>query len=448
MATPIVMPRQGQSVETCVVQKWLKHKGDAVAEGEVLFGYETDKASFEFNAPASGTLLDVFYGDEADVPVLSTMGVIGTPGEDISSYINVSSESSQTAVPAASVDQKSSSPESSQPTSSQAAVESVQNSGAGFISPRARNRANQRGLDASQLTGSGPNGRIIERDVIGAHQSPLSRAALETLQSNKLGAPATGRGIGGRVLRADLTATAIETADKTMGSFTEVKLSNMRKIIATRMHESLQQTAQLTMHLRANAQAMLTYRAMVKKSGAAMGLGDITITDLVTFAVCKVLAKTPELNATMHGTSIRQYADVNIAIAMDTPRGLMVPVILAAQTLSLNTLSQSIKTTAGQARAGSIDPDRLTGGTFTITNLGMFGIESFTPVLNIPQVAILGVNTIVQQAVAGENGAVVMAPFMGLSLTIDHRALDGAPAARFLKLVATALENIEITLKE
>jgi pyruvate dehydrogenase E2 component (dihydrolipoamide acetyltransferase) len=241
---------------------------------------------------------------------------------------------------------------------------------------------------------------------------------------------------------APVAQIAADVADEV----TEVKLSNMRKIIGDRMVQSLREAAQLTLHGSADASGLLAYRARVKKSGESLGLANITITDLVVFAVTRLLPRFPEINALYKDGSVFQHKHAHCALAVDTPRGLMVPVIRYADRLSLNDLAIEAKQLAAQCIEGSINPDFLSGGTLTISNLGSFGVEYFTPVLNPPQVALLGVNAITSRPVAGADGAVVMKPHIGLSLTIDHRAVDGAPGARFLKAVVEALENIQLTL--
>ncbi len=227
---------------------------------------------------------------------------------------------------------------------------------------------------------------------------------------------------------------------------TEVKLTNMRKIIADRMHQSLQQSAQLTMNAGARADGLAAYRAQVKKSGETLGLANITITDLVAFAVTRVLPRFPEVNGTFDGTTLRRYDHVHLALAVDTPRGLMVPVIRFADLLTLNELSKAMKLMAQQCMEGSINPDHLRGGTITLSNLGAFGIESFTPVLNSPQVALVGVNTITPKPAPKPDGGYEIVPHIGLSLTIDHRVVDGAPGARFVNALVKAIENITLTL--
>jgi pyruvate dehydrogenase E2 component (dihydrolipoamide acetyltransferase) len=219
----------------------------------------------------------------------------------------------------------------------------------------------------------------------------------------------------------------------------------VRKVIAERMLQSLQTTAQLTIHASADARVLQALRRRFKESPEAMGLRGITINDLVLFAVARTLPAHPALNALFNGTEIHQYRSVHLGVAVDTPRGLMVPVIRAAETLSLRQLSTEARRLAAACLENKITPDELTGGTFTVTNLGAFGVESFTPVLNPPQVAILGVCTIQPKAVEMD-GEVQFIPHIGLSLTINHQVVDGAPAARFLQALGQAIAAIDLLL--
>jgi pyruvate dehydrogenase E2 component (dihydrolipoamide acetyltransferase) len=438
------MPKQGQSVESCVLLAWMKKKGDRVKQGEVLFSYETDKASFEFESPVAGVLLDVFFNEQADVPVLTNVAVIGETGESVeafrpgkSSAANAESgkKSEQISSAAESVPAKTVAvPEAAKPQTSAVT--------AGASSPRAKRTAEERGVDIADLSGSGPRGRVIERDVLAAQ--PLTKSAAARRSAEGLASPAQGTGIGGRVRASDLVSPAAQKAAlPAQDTVTEIKLSNMRKIIATRMFQSLQQSAQLTMSAFADATALLAFRKQVKARGKDLGLPDITVTDLVALAVARTLPAFPELNSLYKDDKILQYKHVHLAMAVDTPRGLMVPVMRFADRMTLGDLSASIKDLARQCREGSINPDLLAGGTITISNLGMFGIDSFTPILNAPQVAILGVNAIAPRPVKTESGSYEIRPHIGLSLTIDHRVVDGAPGARFLKALCDHIADID-----
>ncbi|MFW5827105.1 MAG: 2-oxo acid dehydrogenase subunit E2 [Alkalispirochaeta sp.] len=212
------------------------------------------------------------------------------------------------------------------------------------------------------------------------------------------------------------------------------------------MHASLQNTAQLTLHSSADARALKALRARFKQSGEELGLGGVNLNDMVMFAVVQTLEEFPDLNAHFTGDVIRRFSGVDVGFAVDTPRGLLVPTVQNAHTLSLAQLSRRIKELAQRAIDGKATSEDLAPATFTVTNLGAFGIERFTPVLNPPQVAILGVNSINLKAVEGRDGSVEHVPHMGLSLTIDHQAVDGAPGARFLQTLSRRLAEFDLLM--
>jgi len=430
------MPRQGQSVESCIIIEWKVNEGDVVAEGQALCEVETDKATFEVEATADGTVLGIFYPADSDVDVLKVIAAIGEPGEDVSGLRPDMSEDS---------DQKT---EDSAPVEVatepvvEKSVQSVGSVGSGKASPRAKNLAEKRGVDASSLAGSGPNGRVIERDVIAAQPGAVSPAAQARATVTGLSVPPSGSGVGGRVLSADL----VEVASMDFpGATTEIPVRGIRKLVANRMMSSLQNTAQLTLNTSADARSVLDYRKKCKAAAEERGVGGISINDAVLYATLRTLAQFPELNAHGLGNKIVQFENVHLGFAVDTPRGLMVPVIRFANLMSLRQLSVEAKRLAAACIEGTIDPDSLAGGTFTVTNLGAMGIESFTPVLNAPEVGILGVCAIELKPVMND-GNVEFIPHLGLSLTIDHCAVDGAPAAKFLSVMRQQLADFEFEL--
>jgi pyruvate dehydrogenase E2 component (dihydrolipoamide acetyltransferase) len=240
---------------------------------------------------------------------------------------------------------------------------------------------------------------------------------------------------------APAPAAAVPATDETE----IIPVKGIRRVIADRMLESLQTTAQLTLNATADARSIKNYRKQLKTGGEPLGLQGVTINDLILFAVSRTLPQFPGVNALYDGTNIAQYKNVHLAFAVDTPRGLVVPVIRHANNLSLRQIATESKRLATAAQSGKINPDELTGGTFTVTNLGNLGIDSFTPVLNLPQVAILGVGGINLKAVqVGQE--VQFIPHLGLSLTINHQVVDGAPGAHFLQTLAHGLETIELLL--
>ena len=433
MATPVIMPKQGQSVESCIITKWHKAKGDAVNEGDMLFTYETDKATFDEEAKVSGTMLDIFFEEGDDVPCLLNVCVIGAEGESTAEF-KPAGEQEDTHEEAAASEVK----EEVIP-----AVVTENKSGVLKASPRARNLAEKSGVDVSEALPTGPDGRIIERDVVS-----LIESGKGFLSSAKDGyVPGMqGTGIGGRVSVSDLEApVAAPAAAAPVAETREVPISNIRKVIARAMHESLSSMAQLTLNTSFDATEIMAYRAKVKANREKLGLADITLNDIVLYAVSRVLLNHEDINANFTGDKMIYFSRANLGMAVDTPRGLMVPTIFAASDKSLDQIATESKELAAACQSGTVNPDSLKGGSFTVTNLGSLGIESFTPVINPPQTAILGVDTITT-GVREVGGEIKTYKKMGLSLTFDHRAVDGAPAARFLKDLVHALENFSILL--
>jgi pyruvate dehydrogenase E2 component (dihydrolipoamide acetyltransferase) len=308
--------------------------------------------------------------------------------------------------------------------------------------------AASQGVDATALAGSGPEGRVIERDVRAALAGtvPATPAALEEALKRGVKLPSRGTGLGGRVLAADV-ASAPATPGKAAGTGgrTETKIKGIRKVIADRMAESLATTAQFTLNASALAVRLQELRARLKASDAALGLTGVTIGDLIVFATARTLKRFLYLNAHKVGDTIVEFEDVHIGVACDTPRGLMVPVVRNADSLSLKQISDETKRLADACRNSTVKPDELTGSTFSVSNVGAFGVESFTPVLNVPEVGILGVGGISLKPV--QKGAdVAFLPHVGLSLTINHMVVDGAPAAKFLKALCDAIAEVDLLL--
>jgi pyruvate dehydrogenase E2 component (dihydrolipoamide acetyltransferase) len=451
MATPVILPKQGQTVESCLIASWKKQAGAQVSAGEIICEVETDKALVELESPAAGTLLELFFTEGDDVPVLTTIAVIGEPGEDVSSFRPDGAAAEPESAPPATVE----------PTTAGAPVPEVTPAsptptladGRAAISPRARKLAESKALDVAALHGSGPGGRIIERDVQAAltampKMTPLAKSMVDT---GEFSAPAQGSGVGGRIMSGDLTPAIAESAQAVLAApsladdVEVVQVKGVRKIIAERMWQSLQETAQLTLNASADARALLTYRKRLKASDESLGLQKVTINDLILLAVSRTLPQFPEVNALFVDNTISKYKNVHLAVAVDTPRGLVVPVIRNTQALSLKQIATEAKRLATGAMDGSVSPDELTGGTFTVTNLGSLGVENFTPILNPPQVGILGVGNINLKPV-DVDGEVEFVPHIGLSLTINHQVVDGAPAARFLQTLCQWLAELDLLL--
>ncbi len=448
MATPIILPRQGQSVESCIITEILVRIGDHVALGDTVLRYETDKAAFELEAEAEGSVIAILADEGDEVPVLNEVLVLGAVGEE---YVHKQQKPEK---------KGTTSGQPATKTSDDTPISKSESAEAGItsqievspdhlntpISPRAKNLAQRLAVSYRGIKGSGPNGRIIERDIEALAQSGnrMSSLAASQAQASAQTAPAYGTGLGGRVTSSDLLSPVIQPS----GEYTDTKLSNIRKIIAQNMQASLQNSAQLTHHMSADARALLSIRKDVKKKMEEENFENITLNDLICYALIQALKKMPEINSHFLGDSIRTFNHVNLGIAVDTDRGLMVPALQGADELDLPALSAALKSLANSCKNGQVDPDLLapTAASFTVSNLGAFGVEMFTPVINLPQTGILGVNTIIQRPGDIGGGIIGFIPYLGLSLTYDHRALDGAPASAFLREVKEQIENLEFNL--
>jgi pyruvate dehydrogenase E2 component (dihydrolipoamide acetyltransferase) len=399
MATAVIMPKQGQSVETCIITKWFKKKGDSVSVGDILFSYETDKASFDLEATENGVLLDTYYNEGDEVPVLVNVAVLGKKGAATDSFIGKAVDALKAVKAVKAVEEVE-------------AVKGVEAEDKRVrISPRARKLAENKGINIQELMGSGPNGRIITRDI----ESKTSVAM-----------PAT-------------------RAQQPAGSeYSDQPLSNVRKLISKAMHSSLQNSAQLTHHMSADVRSLLETRQKIKdRLKTDKSQQDITLNDMICWCVIKALNKFPEANSHFLEDKIRTFNNVHLGLAVDTPRGLMVPALKNADYMDLAILSRELKSIAEQCKKGSINPELIqsTAATFTVSNLGAYGVEMFTPVINLPQVAILGVCTIINRPANLGNNIFGFVPYIGLSLTYDHRAIDGGPATLFLKEIKEQIES-------
>jgi len=507
MATPVEVPKLGNTVEECIIGRWVKHAGDAVAPGDVIAEIETDKTTFEVTAPVGGTLLATFFEEGAVVPVFTNFFVIGAAGENAEAF-RPGAAGAPSPAPAAAVTPVAATPatgggpnaggrapatvdaatlEAAAPTTPAPAADSAPlgNVPLGSVrlgdAPAGSTAAGARTGTSPRAGGAGPvapSGNAAAADVptVGtapwaASAAPRAGGASQASAAPRVaagggGASATtpvamaapvgsarmsprarrfaevhgfhpasvaGSGPGGRILEADLRAL-YEARPKSAP-----KSSRLREIIARRMRESLSTTAQYTMNASANAAGLLVMRARIK---ASAGAADININHLVAFCTIRALVEVPSLNAEFVDGKIQERAAVDLGFACDTPKGLLVPVVRNAQALSLTELAGRMKDLAARAVAGAIAPDDLSGGSFTISNLGNLGIEWFTPLLNPPQVAILGVNAIQLKPVR-RDGRVEFIDAIGFSLTCDHQAIDGAPGARFLQVLKAKIEGVE-----
>ena len=405
MAIAVLMPKQGQSVESCLIIKWNKKVGDKVKAEESICEVETDKAVFEVEAPEAGTMLNIFYKEGDDVPVLTTIAIIGQPGEKIDHLIPQKTIS----VPKGEYGEKQ---KVVTPDESIKKIKPSLEIGLISISPVARRLAEEKGIDFSKLVGSGPGGRIIKKD--------LEKALSE-------GEPLIPSTVSKNIF----------------GPLKEIPVEGVRKIISERMFMSLQSTAQLTLNTSAEASNLLACRKSLKSSPETKGLNKINMNDFLLYIVANLLPKFENMNAHFLKDKILEFEQVHLGFAVNSPRGLMVPVIHNAHLLSLKEISEEARRLSTACQEETVLPDELKGGTFTVTNLGTMGIESFTPILNVPQVAILGICSISLKPKMKED-KIQFIPHLGLSLTFDHRAVDGAPASKFLQELNRLIANFNL----
>ena len=468
MATIVKMPQRGLSEESALLAEWHVKVGDQVSVGDLLFVIETDKTTFEVESEVSGTVLNVLYKEYDEVPVQEAVCIIGEADEvvDLSEYqqeaISSEANSNTPATPETeTIVEKL--PVGKSDTFDAIVVDDTKNTKA-KISPRAKVLALKKGIDYRQAKASGPEGRIIEPDIIsmlesGPFVSSAARDGYYGLEIGKNQETGLGTGLGQRITTNDLEIRQDESLKKVpekpfMGSsddhhiekqFESVKLSQTRKVISKNMLKSLETTAQLTLNASFDATALLEYRQQIKDRNESMNLSNISINDMILFAVSRTVKNHKALNAHLLGDEMHLYEHVHLGVAVDTDRGLMVPTLSYCDMKSLDVISKELRVLASECREGTINPDHLRGGTFTVTNLGSLGVESFTPILNAPQTGILGVGTIVNMPKEVQ-GKIVLYPSMVLSLTMDHRALDGAAAARFLKELRENLEKFSLLL--
>lgn len=441
MAEPLIIPKLGNSVEDVTLIEWLVADGAQVTAGQEVLEIETDKSTFTIEATADGYLHRGPFSSGDVVSVLTTVAVIGDKTETFPSSQPATSTSTVSQSPAGSV---------------AAIVTATTASGTEeapekrFISPRARRLAHKKGVDLATVTPTGPNGRIIERDVEAALKQQPAITPVARQMAAEAGLDITnlkGTGPGDRITKKDvLQALAAPKAEgpAPKAPSEEVReripLKGVRAIIAERMGTSVHTTARVTLVMEADATEFVTIRNRLKAQvadewGFAPGYND-----LLGMIVARTLRQFPFMNARLTDDAIEYLTHINLGMAVDTERGLLVPNIKDADQKTLREFGREFRELAQQARSGRISPDHLTGGTFTITSLGAYDVDAFTPVINLPEAAILGVGRIAPKAVV-RGDEIVPRQMITLSLVFDHRLVDGAPAARFLQTIKHIIEE-------
>jgi len=440
MAKFLVMPKLGLTMTEGNIANWRKKEGDSVAMGEIIFDVETDKITKEFESPGEGVIKKILV-TEGTVEVLKPIAIIGKADEDISALLAEAEKAGDS--PAAEVKSPASEPDQvAAASSSRGDYQSPAPAAGGRVKASARTKkiAADLNIDISQVTGTGPQGAITEKDV--AEFAEKAKTAQPKI-SPTAGVVAAGLGVDpgqinkdGRIMKADVlafkqNADFLKYADPQ--EFTK-PMSAMRKIIASRMSASQETSATVNYNQRVDTTAMKQLREELK------GTAKITYTDILVKILSRALLEFPLLNSSIVGTDIVTRNYVNMGVAVALPDGLIVPVVKFVNKLDLGQISAEIKALAEKARNNELETDQISGGTFTLTNIGMFGMESFTPIINQPEVAILGVNTIIDTPMVVD-GQVVIKPMMNLSLTADHRVVDGSVAAAFVARLKELIEK-------
>lgn len=440
-ASVIIMPKQGLQMTEGTIIKWLKKEGETVKEGEPLFEMETDKLTITMDSTATGTVLKIVRGEGEVVPITEPIAVVGEPGTDYAPLLGTAPAAAPAAAPATPVVTASAAPAA--PAVKRAPGEKV------FATPRAKWRAEEKGIAIEAVAGTGPDGLIIERDVLNTDVTAIkaSPVAKKLAELNGVDlSTITGTGANGKIMKGDVLGTnapkeevvaevAAPVAVQAEHKETIIPFTGMRKAIANNMMKSLETMAQANHRMKVDMSESVRFRSKLKAADIK-----VSYTDILVKAVAHALIKYPAMNACVDGNNIIQKHYVNMGIAVAIENGLIVPNIKDAHLKSVVDIHGEVASLAKKAREGKLTRDEYTSGTFTITNLGMYDIDDFTPVINPPEVGILGVGTIKDTPVV-ENGEIVVRPIMTLSLTYDHRVIDGAPAAEFLQYIKTLLQN-------
>lgn len=428
MAKKIVMPKLGLTMKEGKLAKWYKEEGDPVKSGDKLFCIETDKITNDAEATEDGILRKILVKAGSTVPIMAPVGIMGSSDEDISSLLADVPEDSITM-------QEDKTLELEKTTEKDKGIEKT---GKIKISPVAKKLAEDEGIDLTSINGTGPQGRIVLDDVKNAieNKGKIKASPAAYIAAEKLGVDISGISSGSRVMKDDVIRAGKQAKYDSMAhpEDSRMPMTTMRKIIAKRMSESSLIAPTVNFTISVDMTNLKALREELK------GEKNITYTDLIAKITSLLLLEHPYLNCSLDGEDIvmRNYVNMGIAVALED--GLLVPVIKNAHIKTIGEISEEIKDMSFRAKTNQLTTDEIEGGTFTITNIGMFGIESFTPIINQPESAILGVNAIVDTPMVVD-GCVCIRPIMKLSLTADHRTVDGAVAAMFLAKLKESLEH-------
>lgn len=442
MAEKVIMPKQGLQMTEGTITKWLISEGQSVKEGEPLFEMETDKLTITIDSLYTGILLKIIRGVGEVVPITETIAAIGEQGEDISSLLpsNTNQEDvvEEQVEAVKSLEDKNGTEKSNIVNNSSDRI---------FITPRARKLAEESGLDIQQIKGSGPSGRIVEKDVKEylVNAPKTTPVAKKMLKENNINLEQVhGSGVNGKIVKSDVERglyASNEKATYKQRSERVVPLTGMRRTIADRMCQSLREMAQTNHKIKVDATEIIRLRDTFKNKGIKLSYNDILVK-----LVSKALIEHPEMNSSMtdEGLILKDYVNMGIAVAVDN--GLIVPVIKDADLLSLEDIGKSSLQLIEKTKTGQLSTDDYTGGTFTISSLGMFDLDEFTAIINPPEAGILAVGKIDYIPVVENKTDIVIRPMMVLTLSYDHRIVDGADAAIFLRRVKELIQNPYLAL--
>jgi pyruvate dehydrogenase E2 component (dihydrolipoamide acetyltransferase) len=439
MATPIIMPKFGQMTEESAIVEWLKKEGDKVAKGDILFTVETDKSVMEVESFEEGTLLKIVVQPGVNVPVQSTVGFLGKAGEAVPTVTapaapKPAAAEAGRAVPGAPASRTAEATVPAAPAIAPSLQPSITPT-LFRISPRAAALARQCVINPAPIKGTGPQGRVVERDVKqylesrGYAQLRISPAAKELAGKESVDLLNVVPGDGGRITIADVQC-AIAEKPKPM--------TKMRQVIAQRLTQSFRDTPHFYVTVSVDMTDLIAHRNRLKATGAPY-----TVTDFISQAVVLCLQEFPVVNSSTDGRTTRWHGQVNLGLAVTIEGGLVVPVIRNAGQLSLLEICQISKQIVEKARAGKLTPDEMSGGTFTISNMGMLNVENFHAIINPGEGAILAVASTMKQPVVRDD-KIVIRQIMKMTLSVDHRIIDGALGAKFLNAVKAKLEDLEL----
>jgi pyruvate dehydrogenase E2 component (dihydrolipoamide acetyltransferase) len=412
MAVEVRMAKLSPTMETGTINRWLKKEGDSVASGDTLAEVETDKASMPLETFEDGKLLKILIPEGGNAKIDDLVAVIGAPGEDISAILaGAASAPAKAAAPVKAVAKEGGAPVHAAPvTATAVATAPLTNGGRIKVSPLAKKVAKERGIDLHNISPTGPGGRIIVRDLDNAAAAPAGFTPM--------------------------AGVAVSTA----GAGVDIPLSNIRQTIARRLLQSKQTIPHWYCFMEVNMERAMQFREELNAK-LEDGATKISVNDIIVKVCAAALQRHPEVNAAFNTTTIRRHGEINIAVAVATEDGLYTPVLRHVDRLGFTAISNGVRELAKKARDKKLRAEELTGSGFTISNLGMFGVDSFVAIINPPEAAILAVGAAKSKPIVNDAGQIIAARMMGLTLSSDHRVIDGAVGAKFLGTIRELLEH-------